>query len=42
MVCCPPIIKNIEFETTNHFFGHVFRILVGSFKSVGITKIGHY
>jgi hypothetical protein len=41
-VCCPPTIKNIKLETTNLFFGHISKILVGFVGSIGITKNGHY
>jgi hypothetical protein len=42
IVCCPPTIKNIKLEIADQFLGHISRILVGYFKSIGISKIGHY
>jgi hypothetical protein len=42
ILCYPPTIKNIELEIANRFLGRISKILVGSFGSIGITKIGHY
>jgi hypothetical protein len=41
IVCCPPIIKNIELKRVDQFLGLVSRILVGLFGLAIIAKIGH-